>query len=866
MLSVARLRPATAARGYYERAARADADWQSWTGVPISEWVGAARRALAREGPVADGELTRLLLGTDPATGRTLRRTAPVRHVTRVRIDPATGELHHSTEPRRPVAGFDLVFSAPKSISLMLALSDQHAPAVADAHRVAWRDAFELLEARACVVRRGGDHVPGSGYVGAAFAHYTNRDGDPHLHTHVVIANQTLAHDDPEHWRALDAVPLLVGWRRAARSVYEARLRYELTLRFGVEWRRQTHGGIELAAINRAAITATSGRAAAVRAHAEEFDVRTAHGARIAGRATRPLRQSFAVETQRALWLQAATRLGLTETPRTQLFATGRIPMPCDVTRSDLDLVGPDGLTATGQTFTQADIIAAWADAAVEGTTAQAVLARADRTIALPEITPLGAVRTGRPPRYTTREILGCETAVLARAEAGRGAATHRAAPEDLATAVTFAPLALSKEQVLAAEHAAAPDDRIVCIVGRAGSGKTTALAAATRALWASGIAVTGCAPSAQAAHVLQQATGMPSSTMHALCAQWESGTHPPSGCVIVDEASMADTRTLGRLLAQTDAHDARVVLVGDHKQLPAVGPGGLFAALAERLGAVELIANHRQVSGWERAALEALRDGDTPAALGALAAHGRIHLTPDPLEMCAEAWWQARARDPGARLVMLAYRRREVDALNRAAQQRLEDAGLRGARVDDSPGAYAVGDSVRCRINDPREGLRNGMRGQVVGVDRATGALTLDADDGTRVEISMAYQQADGVEHGWAITGHCAQGITVDRAFVVAPGDGAHAEWSYVALSRAREAVHLFVTTTPETDVLDAVAHALRTPAARPLALTELGASPEQTPQLENVHADPRQIVGHGPHLTPDHKATLTQGAEIDR
>jgi ATP-dependent exoDNAse (exonuclease V) alpha subunit len=157
-------------------------------------------------------------------------------------------------------------------------------------------------------------------------------------------------------------------------------------------------------------------------------------------------------------------------------------------------------------------------------------------------------------------------------------------------------------------------------------------------------------------------------------------------------------------------------------------------------------------------------------------------------------------------------------------------------------------------------------MRGQVVGVDRATGALTLDVDDGTRVEISMAYQHADGVEHGWAITGHCAQGITVDRAFVVAPGDGAHAEWSYVALSRAREAVHLFVATTPETDVLDAVAHALRTPAARPLALTELGASPEQIPQLENVHADPRQIVGHGPHLTPDHKATLTQEAEIDR
>ena len=152
-------------------------------------------------------------------------------------------------------------------------------------------------------------------------------------------------------------------------------------------------------------------------------------------------------------------------------------------------------------------------------------------------------------------------------------AADDRAAPEHLADILALG--ATSPEcraAAGAAEYAAAPDDRIACIVGSAGSGKTTALAAAAQALWASGIPVTGCAPSAQAAHVLQQATGIPSLTLHALCARWEAGTTAPAGCVIVDEASMADSRTLARLVATTEGR-ARVVLIGDDHQLPAVGP-----------------------------------------------------------------------------------------------------------------------------------------------------------------------------------------------------------------------------------------------------------------------------------------------------
>ncbi len=864
MLSVARLRPSSAARGYYERAADQDADWADWTGIPVSEWTGRARAALAREGPVAPGELTRLLLGADPATGVVLRPPAPVRARTRMRRGPAAPGPGQGAPPARPVAGFDLVFSAPKSISLMLAIAGGEAAGIAAAHRVAWQDALGFLEAHACVVRRRAAGVTGSGYVGAAYAHYANRDGDPHLHTHVVIANQTVAIDDPSRWRALDAIPLLIGWRRAARAIYEARLRYELTTRYGVAWQRGPAGGRELALVDRHAIDATSRRGAAVRAHAEAHGVRTAHGARVAGVAARPPRDAFACAERRLAWRQRAAALGLDAALRDRLFGRGRRPAGWAPPEPGPELLGERGLTATAQTFTHAELVAAVADAAPDGATSAAIWDRAARTAALAVVTRIGTARPGRPPRYTTDEILDCEAQVLRAAEAGRGLADDRAAPEDLAAILAFGAHALSDEQLHAAEHAAAPDDRIACIIGAAGSGKTTALAVAARALWASGIPVTGCAPSAQAAHVLQQATGMHAATLHALCARWEAGIAAPAGCVIVDEASMADTRTLARLTALTEGR-ARLVLVGDDRQLPAVGPGGLFAELVARLGAATLATNRRQAAGWERDALALLRDGRSDAALALWRSHERIHTAADPVRACAAAWWRDRSGAPTADTIMLAYRRADAGALNAAAATAFEAAGLRGARLGTGRETYAVGDTIRCRINDPRAGLRNGTRGVICAVDANHGTLTLEAGDGTRVDVPRDYRLAAGIEHAWALTGHAAQGITVARAFVVAPGPGAHAEWGYVALSRARDGVRLFLGEDPDGDPLAELAVSLRTRAARPPALVQAHTPPEPVVRVVPADGPPgdRPVARECP---PHHKRVLTRTPTLGR
>ena len=146
------------------------------------------------------------------------------------------------------MAGFDLVFSVPKSVSLLHALGDEETRlAIAQAHLAAWQAALAYLEDEACVLRRGKNGVireHDGGFVAAAFQHRTSRAEDPHLHTHVIVANMARSPSDGE-WRALDGEAILKTYRLAAGYLYEAQLRHELSRRLGLEWATPEKGWAE---------------------------------------------------------------------------------------------------------------------------------------------------------------------------------------------------------------------------------------------------------------------------------------------------------------------------------------------------------------------------------------------------------------------------------------------------------------------------------------------------------------------------------------------------------------------------------------------------------------------------------------------
>jgi conjugative relaxase-like TrwC/TraI family protein len=183
-------------------------------GEARGEWLGSAGRELGLSGPV-DGEALRRVLAGEDEDGAWLRAS-------RVPVN---------------VAGYDLTFSAPKSVSVVFGLGDVAVrDAVRAAHDRAVREALGYVERTAAAVRRGAGGVrvePASGLVAAAFRHRTSRAGDPQLHTHVLVAN--LGRGPDGRWSALDG-RRLYAQARATSFVYQAVLRSELSRRLELEW------------------------------------------------------------------------------------------------------------------------------------------------------------------------------------------------------------------------------------------------------------------------------------------------------------------------------------------------------------------------------------------------------------------------------------------------------------------------------------------------------------------------------------------------------------------------------------------------------------------------------------------------------
>jgi len=262
----------------------------------------------------------------------------------------------------------------------------------------------------------------------------------------------------------------------------------------------------------------------------------------------------------------------------------------------------------------------------------------------------------------------------------------------------------------------------------------------------------------------------------------------------------MAETRVLTPLLRLVDDAGGKAILVGDPGQLPAVGAGGLFPALCEQLGAIGLSENRRQHDPAERDALARLRSGDPEPYLAHAASSGRLHLEDDAASAKSrllDDWWQAANGDIDGS-VMLAYRRDDVRELNDAAHVLMLNAGRLGPdALQLSRREFRVGDRAICRRNDARCDVRNGTRGSVVEVNSTTQALMLRTDAGALRRIDAHYA-VEHLDHAYALTGHAAQGATVDRAFVLLGDEGALREWGYVACSRARNETRLYLAADP--------------------------------------------------------------------
>jgi ATP-dependent exoDNAse (exonuclease V) alpha subunit len=346
--------------------------------------------------------------------------------------------------------------------------------------------------------------------------------------------------------------------------------------------------------------------------------------------------------------------------------------------------------------------------------------------------------------------------------------------------------------------------DRVVVVIGPAGTGKTLALEAAREGWESSGIAVLGAAVARRAARELSDGAGIESTSVAALLQRLRLGAKPlPHGSVlVVDEAGMLATRQLAELLRHCTPAGAKLVLVGDDRQLPELEAGGCFRGLATRLPVIELRGNRRQHAEWEKQALQELRNGEVEVALGAYRDHQRLVVARDVAALSQRLvadWWNSGGRDGG---IIIALRRSDVRALNRLARATMREAGrLDGPELMVGEEGFSARDVVVLRLNDARRGVSNGDRGVV----RAVGDTALLIRIGERdVELDREYLTRKTVHgdpvvaHGYAVTGHVAQGLTTDRAFVLA-SDEMYREWTYTAMSRGRQTNRLYLVESNE-------------------------------------------------------------------
>ena len=793
MLNIGRMAPG--GQDYYlEVVARGVEDYYLARGEAPGRWLGRGVELLGLEGRVEAAELGSVLAADHPTTGERL-----------------------ATHPARKLPGFDLTFRAPKSVSLLWALADDRvADQVREAHDAAVVAVVGYLEREAGWTRRGAqgsEAVRVEGFVAAAFRHRTSRAGDPLLHTHALVANLGRAVDDGI-WRTLDS-RRIYAHAKTAGTLYQAHLRHELTRRLGVAFDPVTNGYADLTGVPRGWIDAFSQRRGEIVAHMEERGEHSAKAAQVATLATRTAKEEQPSERElRDRWAAHAREVGVDPAWWRQLLGR-RSPEPVDVAELYRELVVDEALTQGSSSFALRDVVQAVAARLPDGADAAQVVEIARAVVAHdPEqVLELGATRgqlrtvdvirtpegavvpaDADEPRFTTRGLLLTEQRAVHRA-------TQRRHDQLAAVAEADLPDTLTEEQAGMVRRLTTSGAGVEVVVGRAGTGKTFALDAARRVWQDAGIPVTGVALAARAALELQESAGIPSTTLARLLAQADDGRHgsplKPGSVLVVDEAAMVGTRQLARLLDHALEQQVKVVLVGDPHQLPEIDAGGLFRALATRLPSVELTVNRRQTQAWEVDALEQLRHGDIDTALDAYRDHGRIVTASDAeglRERLVADWWDTVDQLGSHSTVMVALRRVDVDDLNARARSRMAADGRLTGPALDTPGAtFQAGDRIVCLKNHPAAGVVNGTRATITAIDLERRVVHATADDGLELFLRADYLDAGHVTHGYAITGHKAQGLTVDQTFVLG-SDDLYREWGYVALSRGRHSNRLYL------------------------------------------------------------------------
>jgi conjugative relaxase-like TrwC/TraI family protein len=802
-----------------------------------SKFLGVSRAYLK---DLAARSLEARETGTDP-TGATLDAAKTgSRNSWQVRVDELRRFAATRTESSA-VLGYDVTFSCPKSVSLLWSMvNPAERVQILEAVESAVRAGIGYLEANGCAVKVGGELVAGGGLLAAGYLHATSRALDPQLHWHCVVLNATTAPNGAP--RALDGRGLFAHGKTAG-YLAGAHLRHELTNRLGVSWDEPVNGLADIVGIDRDAIEVFSKRSSEIGEIAEAAGLHTANGRQAAALGSRSAKTAVDAGELIDGWHDELSSRGY-DGERIDSLLHHDPPMhpsDRDVRRFFTRLVGPEGLTELTPVFDRRDIIQAISEWAGSRLTSDRIVELADNFCCHRDLVRLeggwsrpGAVILRGDGRaapaasgaaYTTIEILELEAEITERFQAGFGAGSGTVDARHVHEAIAHRP-SLGADQAAMVGAICTSGDRVQCVLGPAGSGKTFALEVAARAWEADGYHVIGAAVAGVAAEVLGNSVGIDASTVASLLSRSDNRARTALNAktvIVVDEASTIGTRDLVRLLRLADRTGATIRLVGDPAQHGSVTAGGMFAhlvgAFPERTP--ELTVNRRQAGDdltEVRLALDDYRHGHIRAAIERLDDDGRITTADsadDLLDTLVADWYVDRTlahQDPTRqRSAMIAEHHYERAQLNARARAMLIAAGtIHGPALDCGGQTFQAGDEVISRKQarhltpangDAKTYLRNGTRGVVTAVDLSPGGegLWVDFDQRGPTFVPREFLEGEvrrgvhgGLTHAYALTSHASQGETYAAGRHLATDRSSH-QGVYVGLTRGKDDVRLY-------------------------------------------------------------------------
>ncbi len=763
-------------------------------------FLGSGAAALGLEGAVTREDFEELAAGRTPL-----------------------GDVQNAGADRRRI-GWDITLSSPKSVSVLWATGDEKTRADIQGaqDRAVERTLEKFIEAHAAVTRReSGSKLSDEqrhekvGLVAAAYRHGTSREMDPQLHTHVCVMNVAP--------RADGSVGSIVGrefyqWKMAAGAAYRAELATELkALGYQVE---RDGSSFKIAGVPDKLCDKFSKRRSQIENALKEHGATGARASEIAALDTRKAKESVDRETLIQTWRATARELAPEWRPEQCLGPARRLPVRVRTQTGEAPAVldvkaAQEEMTRQHSTVSEAQLYASvGVERQIHGGIADIEKSVADVKADAETVTLEG--RHGEE-RFTTKEMQTLERQMVERAERMSQAQGHEVPAEKVQAALDGKPT-LSAEQKAAVEHITQGTD-LAAVHGMAGTGKSFMLSAAKDAWESEGYRVRGASLSGKAAQELQASSGIESTTTKRLemdtrgytdeQGQFHKPTDPLTGkdVLVMDEAGMSGSRQTAALLEDAERAGAKVILVGDTRQLQAINAGAAFRVIEERTGSASLNDIQRQQSFADREAVRDLAAGRAEEALENLSARDRVHES-DTGRQAKEEMGQAIAEDlaAGKSSLGLTGTRREAQDVNEAARESAKEKGLvngQDVSVSTAAGArqFAEGDRVIFnrnvnggeRAQEMGGTVKNGDLGTVKEITGQDGQVKIKVELDRGGERTVDTRKYDHLDHGYASTVHKAQGSTVDKAHILAADNGmASREWGYVAGSRAREETHI--------------------------------------------------------------------------